>query len=119
MLLDHFYETVGNDRINVPKARGLTFYQVLSLASIVEQEAVQDEERPLIAGVYQNRLNKKMILGADPTVIYGNDTVQLRRRCRSTSGSSSRSGTSRRRRRCRRWTCPTTSPATRPTSAPG
>src|SRR5262249_48592088 len=26
---------------------------------------------------YQNRLNKKMILGADPTVIYGNDTVQL------------------------------------------
>jgi UPF0755 protein len=78
MLLDHFYETVTNDRMNVPKARGLTFYQVLSLASIVEQEAVADDERPLIAGAYQNRLNKKWVLGSDPTVIYGNDTVQLR-----------------------------------------
>ena len=78
MLLDHEYETVTNDRLSVDKARGLTFYQVLSLASIVEQESVEDDERPLIAGVYQNRLNKKMTLGADPTVIYGNDTVQLR-----------------------------------------
>jgi UPF0755 protein len=78
MLLDHFYETVGNDRMNVPKARGMSFYQVLSLASIVEQETVADEERAVIAGVYQNRLNKGMVLGSDPTVIYGNDTVQLR-----------------------------------------
>jgi len=76
--LNHFYDTVGADRMNVAKARGLTFYQVLALASIVEQEAVVDEERPLIAGAYQNRLTRKMILGADPTVIYGNDTVQLR-----------------------------------------
>jgi UPF0755 protein len=77
LLLDHYYETVGNDRLIVPKARGLTFYQILSLASIVEQEAVFDDERPLIAGVYQNRLNKKTLLNADPTVIYGNDTVEL------------------------------------------
>jgi len=78
LLLDHFYETVGNDRMDVPKARGLTFLQVLSLASIVEQETVLEDERAIIAGVYQNRLNKKMVLGADPTVIYGNDTMQLR-----------------------------------------
>jgi UPF0755 protein len=77
MLLDHFYETVGNDRMDVAKARGLTWYQVLTLASIVEQEAVADAERPLIAGVYQNRLTKKMPLGADPTVIYAYDTGQL------------------------------------------
>ena len=96
MLLDHFYETVGNDRMNVPKARGLTFYQVLSLASIVEQEAVVDDERPLIAGVYQNRLNKKMLLGADPTVIYGNDTVQLAALSFEQVGPVLRSGTSRR-----------------------
>ncbi|HVA85919.1 MAG TPA: endolytic transglycosylase MltG [Candidatus Saccharimonadales bacterium] len=76
-LLDTFYQQVGPDRMNVPRSRGLTFYQVLSLASIVEQEAVLDSERPLIAGVYQNRLNRKMLLDADPTVIYANDTVEL------------------------------------------
>ncbi len=78
MLLDHFYVTVGNDLMNVPKARGMTFYQVLSLASIVEQEAVVDSERPLIAGAYQNRITKKIPLSADPTVIYAYDTGQLR-----------------------------------------
>ncbi len=78
MLLDHFYDTVGTDRLNVPKARGMSFYQVLTLASIVEQEAIVDSERPLIAGVYQNRLAKKMPLSADPTVIYAYDTGKLR-----------------------------------------
>jgi UPF0755 protein len=78
MLLDRFYETVGADRMNVAKARGLTFYQIVSLASIVEQEAAVDSERPLIAGVYQNRLTKKIAFSADPTVIYAYDTAQLR-----------------------------------------
>jgi UPF0755 protein len=48
----------------------LRLYQVLTLASIVEREAVVAEERPLIAGVYLNRLAAGMMLHADPTVQY-------------------------------------------------
>ena len=77
ILLDRFRAVVGDTRMSVPEARGMTFYQVLSLASIVEREVVVNEERPLIAGVYQNRLTKKMLLQADPTVFYGHDTLEL------------------------------------------
>jgi UPF0755 protein len=72
---------VGQARLDVAAKRGLTFGQVLVLASIVEQEAILDNERPLIAGVYQNRLNPKMwltgLLESDPTIFYTNDTLQL------------------------------------------
>ena len=49
---------------------GLTLYEGIILASIVEREAVLDEERPIIAGVYRNRLRDGWFLSACPTVQY-------------------------------------------------
>jgi UPF0755 protein len=43
---------------------------VVTMASIVEKETAVPEERPLVAGVYYNRLAQKMALDADPSVIY-------------------------------------------------
>jgi UPF0755 protein len=52
------------------QAHGLNPHQALTLASVVEREAVVPSERPLIAGVFYNRLAAGDMLGADPTVQY-------------------------------------------------
>ncbi|MGA7193735.1 MAG: endolytic transglycosylase MltG [Anaerolineales bacterium] len=51
--------------------QGLSIYQAVTLASIVQREAVHDDEAPMIASVYLNRLKIDMRLEADPTVQYG------------------------------------------------
>lgn len=49
---------------------GLSREEVMALAAIVQKETAKVEERPKVAGVYINRLQKGMLLQADPTVIY-------------------------------------------------
>lgn len=53
---------------------GLTPYEVLILASIIEKETGLDSERKLISAVFHNRLKARIQLGSDPTVIYGIDS---------------------------------------------
>jgi peptidoglycan lytic transglycosylase G len=50
---------------------GLSIHQLLTLASIIQKEAGNEAEMPLISAVFHNRLQKKIPLQADPTVIYG------------------------------------------------
>ena len=52
------------------EAQGLSVRQVVTLASLVEKETAQGDERPLVAAVYRNRMKIGMGMQADPTVVY-------------------------------------------------
>lgn len=61
------------------KAQGLTPVEVMTLASIVDEETAKDDEKPLVAALYLNRLKRGMLLQADPTVKFALGDFELRR----------------------------------------
>jgi UPF0755 protein len=60
----------NTSRLEKAKGLGLSPEKVMTLASIVQKETAKADERPRVAGVYINRLNRGMPLQADPTVIF-------------------------------------------------
>jgi UPF0755 protein len=69
-MLRNFDQQVTLQMRSDAQAAGRTLWDVIRLASIVEREAVVASERPLIAGVYVNRLEVGEVLAADPTIQY-------------------------------------------------
>ena len=69
----------NEERRNKAKALGLTPVQVTTLASIVDEETAANAEKPIVAGLYLNRLRRGMLLQADPTVKFAMQDFTLRR----------------------------------------
>lgn len=69
-LLDNFALQLSVQNRAAYEAKGLTIYEAVTIASLIEREAVQDEERPLIASVIFNRLAVGQPLEIDATVQY-------------------------------------------------
>ena len=85
--LDHFMERMvkehdafwNKERTAKAEAAQLTPDEVCTLASIIDEETANNDEKPMIAGMYLNRLHKNMPLQADPTVKFALKNFELRR----------------------------------------
>ena len=74
------YDSFWNEARKIKaKAAGLTIDQVATLASIVQEESNKNDEKPVIAGVYLNRLHKNWPLQADPTIRFALGDFTIRR----------------------------------------
>jgi len=70
-IVSTFWERLPPGYVEQAKERGLTLAQAVTFASLIELESAQPEERPKIAEVIWNRLNRGMTLGIDAAIIYG------------------------------------------------
>jgi UPF0755 protein len=73
-LLDEFTDRTASLPWGDAKALGLTPYEVVTVASMIEKEAAVQMDRPLISGVIANRLTDGMTLGIDATLLYDDPT---------------------------------------------
>ena len=78
-MVDRFFEVLGPDGVARAEESGRSLQDAVTLASIVEREALLDDERPLVASVFYNRLARGMRLESCATVIYalGRDVDRL------------------------------------------
>ena len=82
-LLQRWQDSPQYELLGAAQEQGRDFYELTILASIVEREAILDEDRALIAGVYQNRVDGigeavERTLNSEPVLIYAKDTLMLR-----------------------------------------
>lgn len=69
-LLREFYHNFSDSLKNIVTEKGWTVHQIVTLASLIEGEVVVDSERTIVSAIYHNRLKKKMLLQACPTIQY-------------------------------------------------
>jgi peptidoglycan lytic transglycosylase G len=70
LMIKQFRKVYGEPQKKRTAELKLSPLQVITLASLIEKETAQAMERPLISGVFHNRLQRSMLLQCDPTVIY-------------------------------------------------
>jgi UPF0755 protein len=69
----------NSQRVEKAKKLSMTQQEVMILASIVDEETIKQDEKPVVAGLYINRLKKGILLQADPTVKFANGNFQVNR----------------------------------------
>ena len=72
-MVSRFHDVCSPDMKERLRELDMTWHQVLTLASIIQKEAVSPKEKPVISSVFHNRLRYNMQLQSDPTAVYGID----------------------------------------------
>ena len=76
-MVAQFRRVFDDDLLAQAAARGLGVREVVTLASLIRRETGLDEERPVVSAVFNNRLDRRMLLQCDPTVIYALELAGL------------------------------------------